>query len=441
MPSSSVNLQISGRRGGPGSRRGGARRSVLVAAAIGWLGVVGCRGDAHDHSHDPGHTHGPDPVQPQAPADAAGTVRLPAESLAKHPLGLATATARVLRATFRAPAQLAFASDRTVQVGAPVRGRIAELRVAPGATVAAGDVLAVFDSQELGAAQSELLVQQRAAELAEPLVALAKTAWQRGEALWREGGLAEAEVWRREADYRTALQAQQSALALALAARQRLSLWGMTEPALAELVQSGALQPQLPLRAPVAGLVAQHRATRGALHGPEDGPLFTLVDPSVLWVEAMVPEAHAADVGVGVEATVTALHAPNASAVGAVGFLAPQLDLATRTLPVRIVLAPPPPGWRPGMFAEVRLPVRAAAAEPVLAVPEAAVQQVEGQTVLFVPVPGDATAFSMRQVEVGTAIDGFLPVRAGLRADETYVVEGAFVLKAQAMRGAAAHEH
>lgn len=403
----------------------------MMAAGCGGLLLLGCGG--HDHAHD----HG---TGAAAPVDPPGVCRLPAETLAKNPLGLAVAAEDTLRPTFTAPAQLAFAADRISQVVVPVRGRVVELAGVLGARVRAGDLLAVLDSQELGELQSELLQQTRAGLAAAPVVALAQTAWQRGAELWREGGLAEAEVWRRESDYRTALQAQQRAEAAAAAARQRLALCGMTQERIEQVLAEGRLAPRLELRSPRDGLIAERAAVLGAWRGPDDGPLFTLVDPDVLWVVALVPEASAAEVVVGTEALVRALHAAGPAVSGRVTFAASQLDPATRSLAVRVELAPPPEGWRVGMFAEVELP-RRAAASPCVAVPEAAVQAVDGQTVVFVPLPGDAGAFLARVVEVGPAVAGRVPVRAGLASGETFVAEGAFLLKAQAMRGAAAHEH
>lgn len=86
------------------------------------------------------------------------------------------------------------------------------------------------------------------------------------------------------------------------------------------------------------------------------------------------------------------------------------------------------------MFAEVRLQTTASgnsSASPAVVVPEDAVQDVNGASVVFVagPRPGQ---FVMRLVTVsGTSIGRMVTVSSGLKAGERVVVKGAFQLKAQ----------
>lgn len=381
--------------------------------------------------------------QPQTPAPAPAeplVYRLSASTLQRQPITLATATPRNLRAHLTAPARITFDGDSTAQVAPNVRGRIVELPTKLGALVQPGDVLAVLESTDLGEAQAELLLQLRTAQTAAPLVTLARQSLERGQQLLASAqNLSQAEVARREADYQTALGTQQRAEAAAAAARNRLRLYGMDDAAIERVVQSGVVAPRLELRAPSAGQVIERRAALGALAAPDLGALFTIADPSVLWVLAEVPEARVADVGVDSAATVQLTYAPEVTCAGKVAFVAPRLDPVTRTAQARVVVHDPPPALRAGMTCEVRLDVaasRQAAAAPQLAVPESAVQQLDQRAVVFVPVLGDPAAFTLRAVEVGRPVDGYLPVFAGLQAGEQVVADGSFVLKAIATQAA-----
>ncbi len=375
------------------------------------------------------------PVAAEATHSEPLVYRLSAATLQRNPLGIVAVAPRDLRGSVTAPARVAFAADASAHVGSLVRGRIGAVPVALGAKVRAGDVLAVVDSPELGEVQNELLLQQRTAVSTAPLVALSLREWERGKQLYEElQGLTLQEVSRRELEYRTHCSTQARAEAAAVAAQNRLRLLGMGAAAIDALRQDGVVSARHEVRAPIDGQVVERTATRGDLVGPDQAPMFTLTDPGLVWVLAEVPESRVADVVVGSEASVHVAHLPVLDCRGAVTFLAPRLDPGTRTLQARIEVREPPPALRAGMFCEVRLPLppRAAGAPLPLVVPETAVQTMDRRPVVFVPIAGDPHAFALRSIEVGAAVDGFVPVLAGLQAGEQVVAAGSFVLKAQA---------
>ncbi|MCA8967072.1 MAG: efflux RND transporter periplasmic adaptor subunit, partial [Planctomycetes bacterium] len=384
----------------------------------------------------------------EAPAPTRSSPLLysyPAESLARTPLAKATAELRPLRSYCEAPARVGYDEDATTNVGAALSGRVVTLAKRVGDTVAAGDVLAELDSLELGEVQNELLLQRRTEAANAPLVALLETSWRSAERLHAESqGIALTEVHRREAEFRAAAAELRLASAGAAAAINKLTLFGMTPAAIDELQRTGALAPRQPLRAPRAGTVVARHATIGDLVDAEHGALFTLADLGALWVVAEVPERHVGGLALGSTAEVRLLHAPQAEVRGTVAFVAPALDPTTHTAHVRVVVTDPPAELRPGMFCEVRLLVDAkdgGAPPPQLAVPDAAVQLLDGHSVVFVPHGDSGDRFAARQVEVGEARDGFVPIRAGLTAGEVVVSDGSFLVKAQALTAAGGEEN
>ena len=93
---------------------------------------------------------------------------------------------------------------------------------------------------------------------------------------------------------------------------------------------------------------------------------------------------------------------------------------------------------KPGMFAEAELfDVHSEYCQPVLAVPDTAVQAVNGRAVVFTPVPKREGVFVKREVEAGSDIRGMVPILAGLRPGERVVTQGAFILKAELGKAAA----
>lgn len=115
-----------------------------------------------------------------------------------------------------------------------------------------------------------------------------------------------------------------------------------------------------------------------------------------------------------------------------------QVDSESRTVPIRIDVANASGVLRPGMSATALLPV-GGAGEPILSVPVAAVQRVRNEWCVFLPL--DERTFEIRRIARGRDLGGEVEVLSGLRAGEPIVVDGAFLLKAEAERSEATHEH
>jgi cobalt-zinc-cadmium efflux system membrane fusion protein len=95
---------------------------------------------------------------------------------------------------------------------------------------------------------------------------------------------------------------------------------------------------------------------------------------------------------------------------------------------------------RPGMSATVFLPV--GGGEPILALPAAALQRLHEAWCVF--VPRAAGVFAVRKVARGRDLGGEVEVLSGVTAGETVVVEGAFLLRAEAEKAegeGAHHDH
>lgn len=99
---------------------------------------------------------------------------------------------------------------------------------------------------------------------------------------------------------------------------------------------------------------------------------------------------------------------------------------------------------RPGMFGQAELSLTALpgrSGQAVVAVPEDAIQDVEGGPAVFVPVPGEPNTFSMRPVRTGPRVGRWVPVLTGLSEGESYVATQTFILKAEFGKAGAEHAH
>jgi membrane fusion protein, heavy metal efflux system len=376
---------------------------------------------------------------PKSNAAQPETFHLTQKSAERHNISIATAALRVMQRRLVAPGRVAFNAAKTGHIQSPLRGRITAAPVALGADVAKGETLVVLDSPELGEAQIQLLQSQGALQSARPQVTFAKEAWQRAKNLFDESqGVSLSEVTRREAEYARLAAVLREAEVAANAAENRLSVLGMQPEEIAAILASGKASPQLTIRAPFAGKVVARDVTLGELVSPDNSMMMTIADVSTLWVMVAVPESRLPDVAIGANASVRLGSQEGSQFEGVVALIAPTVDATTRTAEVRVVVAQPGEQLRPGSFVTTHIDVPIAASESAgtLAVPEAAVQTIDRRSVVFVPVAGSERTYHMRPVEIGAAVNGFVPIRAGLQAGEQVVTTGSFVLKAQATQSA-----
>lgn len=441
------------RRGWIGT--GFARATGLVVMSVIAVTLVGCEkpkeGDGHDHGSNnaakgdahaegDGHDHGAEGEDAHA-----GEVTLTEEAIERYGVKVEPARMWVLRPTILAPARVAFNTETMAHVGSPLPGRAMDIKVRRGEQVKTGQDLVVVESPELGEAQAEYFEKRVAAQSAVPAVELAKVAWDRAKDLHEKSqGISLTEVQRREAEYKVMVASQKTAEAAVIGAENRLHLLGMTQDSLGALATTGEIAPRYTIRAPIAGQVVEREVTLGELVGPDRESLMVLADTRTLWVLADVPEAHLQEVAVGAKSWITIGTVTGRKLEGQVAFVSPLVDPTTRTAEVRIEVSAVELALKPGMFAQVEIvatPSDGQEPEPIVAVPDDAVQTVANVTSIFAPVEGEPNTFRRRTVTVGKPVGGLVPVYSGLVDGEQLVVHGSFILKSELGKGSAAHEH
>jgi cobalt-zinc-cadmium efflux system membrane fusion protein len=168
--------------------------------------------------------------------------------------------------------------------------------------------------------------------------------------------------------------------------------------------------------------------------------LFTLADLSKLWLVAKVPETTMRDIARGDTVTVNVDALPDQSVSGRVSYIGATVSDTTRTVDVRIDVPNITGRLKPGMFARAQFAIRTTRerSDHIL-IPQVAVQELNGQHVVF--VPRSDGGFDVRTVAVGTTVGDDIEVLSGLKAGETFVTDGSFTLKSQAVRGEAGESH
>jgi cobalt-zinc-cadmium efflux system membrane fusion protein len=304
------------------------------------------------------------------------------------------------------------------EVGAPIASRVVAVHAGPGQVVKVGQALATLQSMELGKARADLLTAQSRVELA-------GRALQRKQRLAGERIVAQREVQEAEAELA-------SAQAEFRAAKAALRALGTAAGDAAGANDS----PEYTLRSSVRGVVIERRAVRGQMADPAE-PLFRVGDLSTLWLTVQAYERDAVRVRVGALARATFPALPGRTFTGKVTLVGKEVQSQSRTVPVRIDISNKEGVLRPGMSATAFLKL-GDGTERVLALPAAALQRIEEQWIVFVPQGEDK--FEMRAVGRGRDLGGEVEILSGLKPGESVVVDGSFLLKAQAEKAHGAGE-
>jgi cobalt-zinc-cadmium efflux system membrane fusion protein len=166
-------------------------------------------------------------------------------------------------------------------------------------------------------------------------------------------------------------------------------------------------------------------------------PAFRIGDLSTLWLTVHAFERDAVRIRQGVQARVAFSALPGQDFDGNVTVVGRHVERESRTVPVRIDVRNRNNLLRPGMSATATLPVGETGAA-MLTVPVASVQRVRNEWCVF--LPKDASHFEIRRIGRGRDVGTEVEVLSGLQAGDTIVVDGAFLLKAQAEKSEAGHE-
>jgi cobalt-zinc-cadmium efflux system membrane fusion protein len=316
--------------------------------------------------------------------------------------------------------ELAVDERAYAEVGVPVGARVVRLLAGTGDTVSADQPLLELQSTEVGRARSNYL-----AGLGR--LTLAESALKRKQDLAAERIAPQREVQEADAE-------ANAARAELRAARAALTSMGLSVP---EVGEAESLQSSIfTLRSPVRGTVIERRAVRGQMLEPGTAA-FRVADLSTLWLTVHAFERDAVRIQKGTTARVTFPALPGQEFTGNVIVVGGQVSAESRTIDVRIDVGNRGGLLRPGMSASATLPIGGASA-PILAVPVAAVQRVGDNWCVF--VPKEAGLFEIRKIGRGRDLGMEVEVLSGVRAGETIIVDGAFLLKSQAEKSTAGHQ-
>lgn len=297
--------------------------------------------------------------------------------------------------SLRLPGRLVWNEEKTVRVFPQLGGRVQKIAVDVGASVKAGQLLAVLASPDYGQAQAD-------AQKARAGATLAGQALERNRQLREAGVIAEKDWQQAEAD---AVAAHAEA---ARAARRLAGLGGDGDGSYA-------------LKSPLAGVVVERNLNPGMEFRPDQAapPLFVVTDPASLWIQIDAGEADLAFLKKGEALQIESKQYPGELFSGVIRHVADFVDPATRTIKVRGEVPNADRRLKGEMFVNALI---AMPASPALRAPAAAVFLQGERRYVFVE---EAVGRYRRQlVEAAGERDGWIELRAGVKAGDRVISEG-----------------
>jgi cobalt-zinc-cadmium efflux system membrane fusion protein len=383
------------------------RNRLIAAVAVGAL-VTGGGGILIGRAMAPGE------VAPAAPSSeeedeghAEGQILMDEARARGAGIVTETVAAGGLGSEILAQGVVASTPDGEAVLTARADGAITRINHRLGDFVRAGETVAVIESRDAAAIASE-----RSAASAR--LALARSTYA------REKRLFEARITAKQD-----LEAAAAALAEAEAEARR----SQSAAAAAKVSGDGRT---LAVTSLISGRVTKADARLGSyvLAGTE---LFRVSDPGRIQVNASVLAADARRIRPGDAAVIELVggETMNATVRSATPSLDPDSKAAT------IVLIPDGVGGlTPGQGLRARIKPAGAAGSPLIALPEEAVQTVEGREVVFVKT---AKGFQTTTVVTGKRGGGRIEIVDGVAPRAVVATRGAFLLKAELGKGEAEH--
>lgn len=278
--------------------------------------------------------------EPAPPAETSKVMEL-------NKVEITTLAPQLLEQTVRVTGTLA--PERRADITPQVSGKLQSVNVRPGDAVLAGQLLAQIDIRDL---RLNLSQQVANSEATKAQLSLARTQLENTRALYDRGTASKASLDSAQANV-DALAAQVDALQSQVDSAQR------------------ALQ-NASIVAPFAGVIASRSAEPGQSVTP-GSPLVTLVDLSVMEVQAIAPLSDSVALKEGQSATLSVEGIPDKTFSASVDRISPVAIANTRSIPVFLTLENPDGIFRGGMFATGSIVVDQA--ENAIAVPSSALRQ------------------------------------------------------------------
>ena len=343
--------------------------------------------------------------------DSTTSLRLTEKEMKAIDLETVAVSYQPMSSFLRAMGKVLASPFRKAIVSYPFPARIARIHVRPGDWVKTGQELVTLQSEAVGEAKSEYFKALADFELA-------KSSFEREKRLFDRGAGAGKNLQAAEAGRKVAEASLN-------AAEKKLHVLGFTEAQVKTTAETHEINATITLFAPLPGKIVDNNMALGTMVD-QSTEILTILDPSVLCVDADIYERDIAAVRKGQEVDVTVPAYPDLVFKGRVQYIGDILKEETRTVTLRTEVKNEGYRLKPGMFASLTILLDRQAR--ALTVPQAAVLDDRDRKIVFLSRDGE---FFPRVIVTGPKMDGFLTILSGLADGDRVVTNGNFQLKSK----------
>lgn len=315
--------------------------------------------------------------------------------------------------------------DRATPIFSPYAGRVTKLLAKPGDIVTRGQPLFVVEATDTVQSLNDFMSAVTTYNKARSNLDLARIVEKRNHDLYDGKAVALKEWQQAQAELITAQNDMRSAETALEAARNRLHILGRTDEEIATFQETGKINPETPIAAPLSGTIVQRKVGPGQyVNSGSSDPVFIIGDLSEVWITAFVRETDAAKVGIGQDIEFAVLAYPNKVYSAKIDYVAAALDPTSRRLLVRATVENPDSQLKPEMFATVTI-FGGAESKTVAAPREALIY--EGDLVRAWVVHDDQS-IELRHVHTGLVSGRMVQILDGLQPGERVITKGSLFI-------------
>lgn len=345
-----------------------------------------------------------------------------------------SATVQNISSRLTLPGIMTLNQNQTAHISSFVAGKVAEVPVDLGASVKKGQNILTINSPEFAQAQANFLE-------ARARLNLSQKEYERAITLREEQAIEEKEFLRRKAEYEK-LVTEFGALGSALHS------YGLTHVHIDALIakcdaimddeyKCEIADPNLSILSPIKGTVVYRDVILGEHINPEK-ILFTVSDLSILWAQLDAYEKDLPFISENSRVIILSSLFPDRQFEGKITYISDLIDEKSRTVKIRVEVANPD-GWlKPNMYIQGTIE-KVSPERDVLVIPEDAIQNLDGEKIVFVPESPEV--FAARRILLGQSVGNWRIILGGLEKDEKIVLKGAFYLKAELTKSTFGHAH
>jgi cobalt-zinc-cadmium efflux system membrane fusion protein len=347
-----------------------------------------------------------------------------------------TATKQDIASKITVLGVLALNQNKTAHISSFVKGKVVALSSDLGDRVNKKQVMVTVNSPDFAQAQADFL--QARAKLN-----LSRQEVERAKMLLQEKAIEQKEYLRREAVHAELSTAYGTAESI-------LHSYGIEHEQIQDLikkndslVEKGELcelaDPNMRVFSPVQGTIIFRDVTVGE-HVEPQKILFTVSSLNTLWAILDAYEKDLPYISKKSKVTIKSSLYPEKDFTGKIAYISDTIDEKLRTIKIRVEVNNSEGLLKPNMYIQGHIE-NILAEEEILAIPEEAVQNMNGEKIVFVLKGEDI--FAVIHVELGEKIGNKRIIAQGLVEGERIVIKGAFNLKAELNKASfgAAHVH